>query len=190
MKIIKSAKYKNIESGFEGEVYTPEVEERWVNTVNEKLAPFPGKKVRYKNRNQARFRPSGIDRVPVSVLPYAKQHEQDREEAFSETIKNEEFETSRQREEEERSQKEQDMKLSIYSWVGKIWGSKVRNKIKDYYGIMEKENNFEEIDRIYRASQGDKKSLRELSKILGKTISTDIRGPSNSNFYYAPINKN
>ena len=64
MKIIKTARYKKIESAFEGQVYSPDIEDKWLSRDQGGRTVSPTKSHPSTNKNKARFRPSVVDKVP------------------------------------------------------------------------------------------------------------------------------
>lgn len=177
MKIIKTANYKKLEAVFEGSVYTPEVEDKWLGLMKEKPAPFAGKKIQPQNSNKARFRGTGEDRVPEQSLPYAKKHELERNQVFDE-------ESNRIDEHERRiddSVTETKRRVGVVEdWINWIGDKKVRYLLRKMFAVAIRQGGGEMgaigpsglIGHLYHASQGGEGALRQLEKEIGEKIPT------------------
>jgi len=185
MKIIKTAKYKILESAWEGQSYGPHNEDEWLNTIKEKSNAPTVNKIQPRNKNRARFRPSGLDSVPISALPSAQRHEMQRTQMFDSNL-----EKQKQKNidiEEKRKQKHLDVK----NWIASVRGEEARSILNSFYRktlLSQPENSGLSglFNLLYNASLGKEKSLREVSRRLGEDVvlETGLKNVKNPDFFY------
>ena len=178
MKIIKTSNYKNIESAFEGRVYSPAHESEWVRKNVEQQRPsiVPlNKKIQPKNKNRPRFRPSVVDKVPNYSLPTAQQDELSRDQRFEEGMKE-----RKEKEEQQKRIKERQKQrvLVVEEWMTSVKGEKVRGKLYDYYSKARRQGPRGDgvINTLYNAKLGNERSLKAISDIIGEEIIIEPMG--------------
>ena len=182
MKIIKTAKYKILESALEGQSYGTDNEDEWLNTIKEKSNTSITNKIQPRNRNRARFRPSGLDSSPTSVLPLAQQHELQRNRMFDTNLEEQEQKNI------DITERQKQKHLNVKNWISSVRVKEARDILYSLYrkSLLSKTENSPTFNLLYNASLGKEKSLKEVSRRVGEDVTTEtgLKNVKNPDFFY------
>jgi len=166
MKIIESKKYNKLKvSTFEGQVLTPETEDKWVNWnegIQKRRRELPTNPVTKKKRVEYKAR--GQERIPNSSLQEILKDKNEKENIFN-------------------------TKFSKYKdvakWITQIRNKETRDKLISYYKDIASKGveGYNDLETLVLAAQGNQESLNKLKRILEVNKISTMPELENKYFY-------